>query len=259
MSGPVLPPKTAWQGTARLSQSVWCQKEPRCAKFVFQRVQRHALSVLTQQLGTVSFIQVGANDGVSGDFLHPFIASGRWRGILVEPGEQARLRLRETYAGIPGLAIASEAIWSESGQRPFYEVDGADELSSFSLETIMVHAPKYDDLRSMVREHAVPTVTLDELADRHGVPAPDVIAIDAEGCDDIVLAGFSLEARRPAMLLFEHVHLSADRSAALRRRILDAGYVEVFDRHDMLAIRRGALPDELVDFLADVVREARDN
>jgi FkbM family methyltransferase len=259
MTGTSPPGKRAWPGTARLSQSVWCQKEPRCTKFVFQRVQRHALEVLTAQLGTVSFIQVGANDGISGDFLHPFIASGQWQGILVEPGERARMRLAETYAGLSGLSIASEAIWSESGQRPFYEVEGADELSSFSLETILLHAPKYDDLAGMIRERAVPTLTLDALADRHGLPAPDVIAIDAEGCDDIVLAGFSLEVRRPALLLFEHVHLSGDRSAALRQRILGAGYIEVFDRHDILAIRRDALPDDLITFLVDVVRAAREN
>lgn len=251
-------PKT-WPGTARLSQSVWCGKEPRNTKAVFQSVQRHALAELTRALGTVRFIQVGANDGVEGDFLHPFITSGAWRGVLVEPGDRARERLMQTYAGIPGLTIASEAIWSESGTRTFYEVEGADELSSFSRETILVHAPKYADLEGMLRPRPVATLTLDDLAERHGMPFPDVVAVDAEGCDDIVLGSFSIEARRPAAILFEHVHLSAERSSALRQRILDAGYAEVFDRHDMLAIRRGALPDGLVDFLADVVQQARDN
>ncbi|OYW50654.1 MAG: hypothetical protein B7Z34_04330 [Novosphingobium sp. 12-62-10] len=248
-----------WPGTARLSQSVWCQKEPRNTKAVFQAVQRHALAELTRALGTVSFIQVGANDGVEGDFLHPFIVSGAWRGVLVEPGDRARERLIQTYDGVAGLTIAPEAIWSESGTRTFYEVDGADELSSFSRETILVHAPKYADLAGMLRPRQVATLTLDDLADRHGISCPDVVAVDAEGCDDIVLGSFSIETRKPAMMLFEHVHLSAERSAALRQRILGAGYAEVFDRHDMLAIRRGVLPDALVDFLADVVQQAREN
>ena len=252
-------PPRAWPGTARLSQSVWCNKEPRNTKFVFQSVQRHALGELTRLLGTVNFIQVGANDGLEGDFLHPFLMNGQWRGVLVEPGDDARARLMQTYRGVEGLAIAPEAIWSESGTRAFYVVEGADELSSFSRETILVHAPKYDDLAGMIREREVATLTLDDLADRHGVPCPDVVAIDAEGCDDVVLGSFSLETRRPAMVLFEHVHLSAERSAALRERLRAAGYAEVFDRHDMLAIRRGVLPDDLLDFLVDVVQQARDN
>jgi len=249
----------AWPGTARLSQSVWCGKEPRNTKAVFQSIQRYALAELTRALGTVRFIQVGANDGVVGDFLHPFIVSGAWEGVLVEPGDRARERLVRTYAGVGGLTIAAEAIWSESGTRTFYEVEGADELSSFSRETILVHAPKYADLEGMLRPRPVATLTLDDLADRHGIPRPHVVAVDAEGCDDVVLGSFSIETRQPAMLLFEHVHLSADRSEALRRRIRAAGYAEVFDRHDMLAIRRGALPDPLVDFFAEVVQQAREN
>jgi FkbM family methyltransferase len=248
-----------WAGSASLSQSVWAQSDPRAAKFVFGAVRHYAFAELTRSLGSVRFIQVGANDGVRNDPLREFILSGAWTGLLVEPGDDQNARLRAAYAGVPGAGIVGVAIWSESGRRPFYIVEGADALSSFSLDTILRHEPKYDDLRGMIRTIEVETLTLDALADRHGVPNPDVVVVDAEGCDDVVLGSFDIEARRPKLVLFEHVHLSPEASKALRDRLVAAGYVCIADRHDVLAIGEGVFPAHLVDFLAEVVREARNN
>lgn len=252
-----LPEDRRWRGIAAQSGSVLCLPEPRNTKQLFGLVVARALQLLTAQHGTVRFVQVGANDGVSADHLHPFIASGHWQGILVEPGEQAFARLQRTYAGLPKLQLVNHAIWTEAGDLPFHVVEGEDGLSSFSLETIMAHAPKYEDLAGMVRTTTVRTETLNGLCDRLGMPRPDLIAVDTEGTDDVVLQSFSLEEHQPGLLLFEHCHLSAERSAALRDRIESAGYRLVHDRHDALAIRAGLFDPGTTDFLADVITAAR--
>lgn len=248
-----------WAGSASLSQSVWAQPDPRAAKFVFAVVRNYAFAELTRRLGAVRFIQVGANDGVRNDPLREFVLSGAWTGLLVEPGADQNARLRAAYADVPGATVVGVAIWSESGRRPFYIVEGADALSSFSLETILRHEPKYDDLRGMIRTVEVDTLTLDALADRYGVPNPEVVVVDAEGCDDVVLGSFDIEARRPKLILFEHVHLSLAASTALRDRLVAAGYACIADRHDVLAIGDGVFPPHLTAMLSDVVREARNN
>jgi len=248
-----------WAGSASLSQSVWAQPDPPAAKILFGVVRQYAFAELTRRLGSVRFIQVGANDGVRNDPLREFILSGAWTGLLVEPGDDQNARLHAAYAGIPGATIVDVAIWSECGRRPFHIVEGADALSSFSLETILRHEPKYDDLRGMIRSIEVETLTLDALADGHGVSDPDVVVVDAEGCDDVVLGSFDLEARRPKLILFEHVHLSLETSTALRDRLVAAGYACVADRHDVLAIGEGVFPRHLVDLLTGVVREARNS
>lgn len=259
MSDASPPPAGEWRGIASISQSVLCLPEPKNTKALFGRVVARTLELLTDQLGTVRFVQVGANDGVSADHLHPFIASGRWQGILVEPGAEAHRRLRETYAGVPNLQMVSHAIWTEAGDLPFHVVEGEDGLSSFSLDTIMAHAPKYDDLASMIRTTTVRTETLDGLCDRLGMPRPDLVAVDTEGTDDIVLQSFSVEQRRPGLILFEHCHLSAERSAALRDRLEAASYRLIHDRHDGLAIRNGLFDSGTTDFLADIIAVARAN
>ena len=248
-----------WAGTASLSESVWAQPDPRCARFVSEAVRRFAFAELTRTLGQVRFIQVGANDGEQGDPLNEFVRGGRWTGLLAEPGEAQLERLHRTYDGNHAATIIPAAVWSECGRRPFYLVDGADALSSFSLDTILRHEPKYENLRGMIRTTEVETLTLDALADRYDLPSPDVVAVDAEGCDDVVLGSFDIERRRPKLILFEHVHLTRPSSEQLRLRLESAGYRCIADRHGVLAIGEGVFPAHLVDFYAAVVHAARNN
>lgn len=251
--------RESWRGIASFSQSVFCLKEPYNTKLLFGLVVVRALKLLTEKLGCVPFVQVGANDGVTADHIHPFVKGGRWQGILVEPGPVPFERLLKTYTGIEGLQFVRMAVATTEGTLPFYYVEGDDGLSSFSLETILSHAPKYDDLEGMIRTLEVETRRLDAICDEHGLSHPAVVAVDTEGSDDIVLQSFSLEARRPALILFEHCHLSADRSGALRDRLLRADYRLIHDRHDALAIANGTFDGDVTDFLAEIVSTARSN
>jgi len=247
----------AWGGIASFSQSVLCEREPFNTKALFARVVARAFELITARQQTVKFVQVGANDGVSADHLHPFVSSGRWRGLLVEPAPVPFQRLMKTYAGMDGLTLIPRAIAASEGRLPFYFVEGEDGLSSFSLDTILSHAPKYQDLPGMIREISVETETLDALCDRGGVERPDVVAVDTEGTDDIVLQSFSLEVRQPSLILFEHCHLPADRSRALVDRLTAANYRLIHDRHDALAIASGTFDEDTVRFLADIVALSR--
>jgi FkbM family methyltransferase len=249
----------AWRGIASFSQSVLCQREPFNTKVLFARVVARAFELITARQGTVQFVQVGANDGQSADHLHPFVASGRWRGLLVEPAPVPFERLAKTYAGMQGLQFIPRAIAASEGRLPFYFVEGEDGLSSFSLDTILSHAPKYQDLPGMIREISVETETLDALCDRAGLDRPDVVAVDTEGTDDIVLQSFSLEMRQPSLILFEHCHLPADRSRALVDRLKAANYRLIHDRHDALAIASGTFDEDTTMFMADMVALSRSN
>src|ERR1700757_1019618 len=47
----------------------------------------------------VSFIQVGAFDGVSTDPLRKYIQTCGWRGVLIEPQPRPAAQLQELYGG----------------------------------------------------------------------------------------------------------------------------------------------------------------
>lgn len=248
-----------YKSVAQVSQSVFAAKEPRNTKFIFARVLEHAFETLTKTLGNVRFVQVGANDGVRGDPLTQFIKCGNWLGALIEPVPAAFDRLKTTYTGVDGLTLLPLAIWPDKNPPPFYQVNGEDVLSSFSLETIMRHDGKYDDLASMVRKIPVETRRLDKVCDDLGMPCPDVLVVDVEGYDDVILSSFDIEKHRPAAIMFEHVALSRDASRALRERLEQCGYTLIFDRHDCLCLQSPPFDASLVSFYSDLLVIARDH
>jgi len=249
--------EVTWGGIASISESVLCLKEPHETKAVFAGIVREALATLTDQLGCVPFVQAGANDGIHADHLHPLVISGRWRGILIEPAPLPYARLLDTYRDVEGLILLQIAVSDQEESLPFYYVEGDDGLSSLSLDTIRRHAPKYQDLEGMIRPITVEARRLDAICDDHGLRRPAVIAVDTEGMDDVVLKSFPIEARRPAVILFEHCHLSAERSAALRDRLIRANYRILHDRHDALALRRDVFEQKLVECFIDRLAATR--
>ncbi|TIX51856.1 FkbM family methyltransferase [Alteraurantiacibacter aquimixticola] len=226
---------------AERSESVFTLCDDALPKREFRRRVEDVLRYLTNRLGRIAFVQVGANDGAGDDMVNAFVKTGRWHGILVEPLPGAMASLQQEYAGLPRLHFEQLAIWPDDNPPAFWQVNGASVLSSFSREAIMMHAAKYEDLAAMLEPIEVQTERLGGLCNRHGV-IPEVIAMDCEGNDDVVLSTFDLAANRVPVILFEHVFLSSERSAALRDRLEGLGYRLLFDRHDCLAVQPAALP-----------------
>src|SRR3569623_1906296 len=139
-----------WRGIASISQSVLCLKEAPETKVVFGQVVLQALEMLTAQLGNVPFVQIGANDGVHADHIHPLVKTVKWHGNLIEPAPKAYERLLQTYRNVPGLAFVQLAVSTSETRLPFYYVEGDDGLSSLSVDTNLTHAPKYDNLIGMI-------------------------------------------------------------------------------------------------------------
>jgi FkbM family methyltransferase len=251
--------RPAYPGVAGLSSSVFCKKEPRNTKFIFAEIVDYVLSMIRPDGTPVTFVQVGANDGMRGDPISRHVIQGGWRGLLVEPVPAAMERLRAHYGTGPGLVFRGEAIWSEEGRRDFHIVRGEDVLSSFSLPTIMMHELKYDDLAGMIETVPVATRRLDSLCRETGFETADLLVVDVEGCDDIVLRTFDFERHRPSAILFEHVALSAEASQAIGEFLEKLGYEIIYDRHDCLCLLGERFEPRLVEFLARVVGAARDN
>ncbi len=248
-----------YPGVAAQSKSVFCAKEPRNTKFIFAVILDRVLDVLTEKYAQVVAVQVGANDGVSGDPISRHAVQHQWKCLLIEPLDSAADKLEQTYKSNPNATIERVAIWTEDGTSTFYEVVGAEVISSFSMETIMLHELKYDDLPGMIQEKDVPTRRLDSLCADRGFLTPHILAIDAEGCDDIALSTFDLAGHQPDAILLEHVALSEKASKDLRARLENLGYRLLFDRHDLLALRcEGFAPEDLA-FYQDLMYAARHN
>ena len=63
------------------------------------------LSSYIRKKGKLSFIQIGANDGISSDPLYRFVKRnrGKVKGIVVEPLPDFFVKLKKNYSGFPEI------------------------------------------------------------------------------------------------------------------------------------------------------------
>ena len=116
---------------------------------------------LHRLLGTqrdVFFIQIGANDGKTYDYIYPIARDRGWRGVLVEPIGYLFSRLVENYRGTQGIEFENAALAEVAGKKGFYrlrEIEDAalplwyEGIGSLNKDTILSHRyliPNIDDL-----------------------------------------------------------------------------------------------------------------
>ncbi|MEY2881385.1 MAG: hypothetical protein RLZZ15_3765 [Verrucomicrobiota bacterium] len=177
-------------------------------------------------------MQIGANDGATGDPLVKWFPTSRWRGVLVEPIPHLADALAARHAGRTGLAIERAAIAERDGTATIFRLahepgrtpDWFQQLATFDRDVLLKHAAMIPDLAARIIEEPVPTLTVASLLARHGLARVDLLAIDTEGYDYRILRQFDLGAVRPLVVLFEHQHLAAGEKEAALTTLRAHGY-----------------------------------
>ncbi len=179
--------------------------------------ERHIANAL-EGLAAVSAVQIGSNDGSTGDPVNNLILRNPgWTGLFVEPVPFLFERLRKNYPSEARLRFENVAISDKVGSLPFYYLspeagrvnpdlpEWFDQLGSFDREHI---ASKFgNSMDQFIVEAMIPTVSLEAVLKRNGVEKVDLLHIDTEGHDWVILKQFDLPRFRPRVILFEHKHL----------------------------------------------------
>jgi hypothetical protein len=210
------------------------------------------------------FLNIGANDGVTGDPIYPFIERYGWRGIAVEPAPPVFERLRANYAHLPDVILEPAAITSTPTSFFYVEpFEGAPEhivsgVGSLDREVVVksINILRMADallppepvvlpgepppvgsapgstgaMSAEVLEHIVevpvPCLTVGELLDKYGISHVDVVNIDAEGHDYEVLQMFDLEQHPPALICIEMADMSDEAAGSTAELLARHGYEE---------------------------------
>lgn len=194
---------------------------------------------------TVSFVQVGAYDGLAGDPIRPLVlARPGWRGVLVEPQPDALAALRETYAPAAGrLHFVEAALAARPGTRTLYAPGGegrrgaalpdwAFEVASLDPEHVRRYFPDGPVVGRTVR-----AAVFAEVARAMPGGIVDLVVVDAEGHERPIIESIDLDGHRVRFLMYEHRHLAPGDGAALERRLRGAGFaLKAFGR-DTIAWR----------------------
>lgn len=191
-----------------------------------QKLKKH----LDFENGT--FIEAGANDGLSQSNTYWFERFRGWRGMLIEavPDQAQRCRRNRPRAEVINVALVADP----------------------DLKTIRINAahlmafipgsrqPQEEDARvrlamdvqrlESVPQIEVPATTLEAILDRHTGGSIDFFSLDVEGYEIPVLRGMNPDRHRPGLILVETTQLD-EVLAALK------GYYRVIDKlshHDYL-------------------------
>lgn len=191
----------------------------------------------------LSFMQVGAFDGITRDPLRRYIHACRWSGVLIEPQAGAAHRLRELYARNDSVVILQAAIASEPGRRMLSVVDAetapswAEGLASFDRATILKHSDLIPGLDLMIRDETVNCISFADALAQLPSTGLDLLQIDTEGGDAEVLSLFPFDRLRPAIVHWEVKHMSkASREACLSRLSVFGYRFASSGNEDMMAL-----------------------
>lgn len=194
------------------------------------------------------FLQIGANDGLIDDPIHPLVRKHRLRGLLLEPVPAFFEELKSNYADQPQLQFERAALWKEDGAQQFfrirheaYENRRIKGMAGLSREKLMAASTYLPGLAGNIESFPVPTISPASLLRKHGVTRVDLLIVDTEGLDDQMIYLLFDAGLSPAMVYFEHIHLDAGRQDACCDFLSRRGYAFARSRTDTLAMNAPGL------------------
>lgn len=202
---------------------------------------------LSSERPLLSVVQIGANDGVSGDPLGGWILmeTEKIKALLIEPQSAAYRRLAERYATSPHVICLQAAIDNELGQRIMYSINPEvvakktkvvidDRIGSFDRDVVFRFVRRRlnksnclltdDEIQSLITEEAVEALPLKEAMKKTGVLQPDVILADVEGFDAEIVRMVLDDGLRPHLIQYEHAKLSNTDRRSVSNRLIHEGY-----------------------------------
>jgi len=201
-------------------------------------------------------LQIGANDGKNNDPVHEHILAQSWQAVLVEPQKHVfDHELCKTYAGVKHVHLERCAIASSQGELPLYRLGftnarWATGLSSFDKRSLMDHIDRgYVDRKAQadgiklpaskdeyLTTEMVPTMSPNDLLDKHGIKNLDVLCIDTEGFDYEVLKLVDWSRFKPAVVLYESKNLSDQDFMGSQELLKKHGYELYWQKGDTIAL-----------------------
>ncbi len=194
------------------------------------------------------FLQIGANDGEMGDPLFNMVKQHHLKGLLIEPLPDAFASLRKNYDGQQQLTFENCAISEETGKGILYKFKKEPEVPSWAFGMASfekAHLLKFKDLlqfKHLIEEIEVPTLSFNDLCEKHGITKIDLLQIDTEGYDFNIIRMVFDSTIRPLAINFEHEHLSPESKAACKKLLIDNGYKFIAYGRDTLAIHHSVRP-----------------
>ena len=220
-----------------------------------------AIRLFAWKTKDLSIIQVGSNDGYTIDPLHQIIKRPLTNALVVEAVPYLFEKLKKTYNGLIGVKPINMAITSDATIKevPFYyfkAIPGKpfDECLTWWGSLSKEYSEKYTTDNPLLQEllvcESLPCTTLNDLYKTAGFNKLDILHTDVEGLDGELINSFDLSVVKPALIVFEHYHLTKREAEAIIKRLSQIGYRCYSNGHDTLCFWSSKwLPDAMLRFI----------
>lgn len=190
----------------------------------------------------LTFVQVGANDGVSYDSLYDFVKKRDLKGLVIEPLADFYKKLVKNYRFAPGVTPVRKAVHPSLSEIELYRVDPRQmkKVPGWTSGIASVYPDYYQKFgtpRSVMIKEKVPASHLMTILDEHQFCRPtDLLQIDVEGYDYEVLKQIDFSRWRPGIIKYEYENLKPSDQKASWKLLKKAGYFRFFDEIDVIAV-----------------------
>jgi FkbM family methyltransferase len=182
----------------------------------------------------MTFLQIGAFDGVGEDDLRELVKTHNLRGVMVEPQPSAFARLQQTYRNQRQVTLLQAAIAESEGTRDLYcHRNHASMAASFDRQHLRKHGISDRDIVAQ----PVPCHTIESALRVGGLTNVDLLQIDAEGYDWPIIRSIDLSRIQPRMIRFEYRHMSDADADACVTHLAAHGYRFLLESNDIIAIQ----------------------
>jgi FkbM family methyltransferase len=186
----------------------------------------------------LTFLQIGAYDGVGDDDLRGLVLMHKLRGVLLEPQPAAFARLQRTYRNQPNVTLLEAAIAEQAGMRELYCKRGeASMAASFDREHLRRHGIADSDIVTQT----VVCHTVESALATAGLAQVDLIQIDAEGYDWPIIRSINFERLQPKILRFEYRNMPPQDADACLALLASHDYRFIMESRDIIAYQSAEL------------------
>lgn len=161
----------------------------------------------------LTFLQIGANDGIMNDPIYDFIAKNKSHvgGFVLEPLPDTFQKLVANYADCPKIKPLNLAIHNDQSEMLLHRVKPQFEplVSEFARGIASFDASHWKKTKlsinpSYIEEVRVRCISLAEFIKTNSITNLDLLLIDTEGYDYEILMSIDFDQIKPSIIRFEH-------------------------------------------------------
>ncbi len=208
------------------------------AKFTGERILQKNYKENT----SFSFVQIGANDGISHDTLYPFLSKRNSCGIAIEPITSSFKELQINYNNLPKVKLLNIAVHASKKEVILFKVkpDKLNEMPDFAsgIASIFPDHHKKTNIPAvyMEEEKAVAKSLMQILEEENIYGEIDFLQSDTEGYDIEIIRQIDFKRIKPLIIRFEHWNADVQDNNTLIRLLKRKGYYCFYDNIDIVAV-----------------------